>query len=457
MEGQHRTSSPSAGPRQSHIISHPSSLQHYPDQLAGLNLDPSINPSTFANNALNKTIPSTNGAEQYTFSTAFLEAAAQGPPFQHHTIPSSDFPNQESARTYKQSNSLPSVQQRPENLNLQQSNHQFSTEFLEADPPLNFVNPFQSQDIAAKQDRSYGNTFMLDPSLQTGSQPQNQSINPADIMSNMSSPQSLLPTPPNLMPPDSRSSPGQSPSSQQGQFYSPSHSRHGSLDPASAGFTHGQQPADWTGMLGGASFQQHRRAPSEHSEVSSVAPSPFLTQQDSFDSFDQNHSPMLGAQQDNMIYQDALERFSLSDAQHQQQQQQQQHQQQQQRAGRSPRHTPYASPRIPPHQGLGITQDNPFILQPNDIDTRLNGGPGPQIYASQADQGFLHFQGRHGSSDMGQAIQMAPPEINVELAPPSRQQSFEPPRAENDLDALSPPERGELPCPMLCRIKLTCY
>ena len=446
MEGQQRTRSSSVGHQQSPNISHTSSSQPYPEQNTGLGLDPLISLSTFTNNAFNKTLPSTtNSAEQYNFPTSYLEATAQDPPFQQHTVPSNDFPNQDPAPAFKHRSSIPDVQQRPEHLNLQQSNHRFSAEFLHTDAPNNFVDSFESQDIAVKQDQSYENDFMLDPSLQASTRPPNQSINPADIMSTMSSPQSHLPTPPNLMPPDPRSSPGQSPSSQQGQFYTPGHSRNGSLEPARA-YTHGHQPPDWTGMLGTTSFQQHRRAPSEHSDVSSVAPSPFLQQHDNFDSFDQNRSPMLGAQQDQTVYQDALERFSLSDAQ-------QQHQQQQQ--GRSPRHTPYASPRIGPHHGLGLSQDNPFILGSNDIASQFNGRPGPEIYTSQPEQVFPQYQSGNGSIDMGQAAQMAPPEINVELAPPSRLQGFEPHHSENDLDALSPPERGKRAFPVCSEHDLT--
>jgi transcription factor CRZ1 len=46
---------------------------------------------------------------------------------------------------------------------------------------------------------------------------------------------------------------------------------------------------------------------------------------------------------------------------------------------------------------------------------------------------------------MGQAQQMVPPEINVEFAPTSRQNSFEPPKPSLDQDALTPPDRGPYP------------
>ena len=82
-------------------------------------------------------------------------------------------------------------------------------------------------------------------------------------------------------------------------------------------------------------------------------------------------------------------------------------------------------------------------LLANDMQNGFNGQPGPEIY-NQPDHNFSQFGIRNESIDMGQAAQMAPPEINVELAPPSRDNGFEQPRAENDIDALSPPERGEL-------------
>ena len=65
------------------------------------------------------------------------------------------------------------------------------------------------------------------------------------------------------------------------------------------------------------------------------------------------------------------------------------------------------------------------------MDNQFSGGPGPQIYAS-------HEQA--SNMDMGQATQMEAPSINVEFAP---SQQIDYPRGENDIDALSPPERGE--------------
>lgn len=427
------------GHRNGSSINLTTSSPQYLNHDSFLDLDPSTSSSTFTTGAFNTGVPSVSGAEQYSFQNDFLPSTAQGPPFQQHMLPSNDFADQDFSQPFRQRNSSSNGQQRPSQLTLQQSNHRLSGDFLNTERTTTFTDPFQ-QDMPQKQD-----VLMLNPSLQSSNQPHNQSINPADIMSNMSSPQNHLATPPNLMSLDPLSSSGQAPSPQQ-RLYSPNHSRQVSLEPASAAFMHGQQPTDWTGMLG-AAFQQRRRAPSEHSEVSSVTPSPFLPQQDSFETYDQGHSPMLKPQQDSSLYQDAafgIERFSLADQQQQQQKQQQHQHQHQQRRGMSPGQSPYISPQMSPHhQGLGISQENPFgILNSTEISNQFSGGPGPQIYNGQSEPDFSNFRLKHETSDMGQAAQMAPPEINVELAPPSRQQHFELHNTENDLDALSPPERG---------------
>jgi hypothetical protein len=59
-----------------------------------------------------------------------------------------------------------------------------------------------------------------------------------------------------------------------------------------------------------------------------------------------------------------------------------------------------------------------------------NGGPGPEIYATQPEESYgeiSQMQNRNDSavSDMGQADQYVTPSINIEPAPVSRQASFE--------------------------------
>lgn len=353
--------------------------------------------------------------------------------FDPQPLPGDHFNGQDLETSFQSNGIATELQHSPSNLDIQNSSaHQFSSDLLPSDTSSGFGDFTQHhQDLTGKQRQSFDGGFLIDSDLPGGMQPQHQSINPADIMSsNMSSPQNLIPTPPNLIPPESTSPRGGSPAPHQGQIYSPNHSRHASLDPSSAIFPHGQQPADWSNMLQQQQFQTHRRAQSEHSDVSSsVAPSPFLAQE-GFDAFDQNPSPMLAAQQD-QLYQDALaiEQFSLSDPQ--------------QHPRMSPAHSPFVSPRMSPQTGLGLPhglpQESSFLLS-QDMQN-FSGGSRSELYAGQPED-FSQFGARHGSGDLGQAAQMAPPEINVEYAPNTRQSSFEPSRPETDHDALSPPESG---------------
>lgn len=373
-------------------------------------LDPINGASAFNQTAYGSNMQASAG-DQFSFPerNAYLNAASQAPSFPQTTISSTEYRTEDIGPGFKRNSVSSQHRPSPTHLNIENSNHQFSSTFSSPYPTPSDSN------------------FMLDPSLQSAGQPQNQSINPADLMGGASQSQDQNGSGQNLMQMDSRPSPHQSPSgqqqSQQHHFYSPNHSRHASLDPSSAGLPSAQPQGEWSGMVP----YGHRRAPSEHSDVSSVAaPSPYL-KQEHLDSYDQNPSPMLNPQPDPSVYQGALgiERFSISDAQ---QQRQQQHQQQQ-HAGVSPGHSPYPSPRMSPNQGLGLAPESQFILGSNDFGR----GPGPQIYTPQ-DQNLT-------GADMTQASQMPPPEIQVDLAPPSRQ--MENGRNENDTDALSPPDRGK--------------
>lgn len=91
-----------------------------------------------------------------------------------------------------------------------------------------------------------------------------------------------------------------------------------------------------------------------------------------------------------------------------------------------------------------MAQDAQFMPLP-EIQHNYKGGP--ESYTNQT-EAFPSFPPEHRlpSNDMGQANQLAAPEINVEFAPNPRQESFEQPRYANDLDldALSPPERGSV-------------
>lgn len=438
MEGQqHRGRSPSTGSQSHQRIRHSPSPHHYHDYNLNLSIDPSIsnpnfNPLSFSpsdNSPVGPDVP-------YSLPASFLDNSLQPPPYQQqHVLPSNDFGDLDQKTPYQQDHLISNIHRSssPSHLTLQQSNQHLNSELLNSNQVNGFGAFEQQHSFTNKQEQGLDNTFLLDPQLDM--QAQHQSINPADIMSNMSSPQNMIPTPPNLLPPDQNSSNHGSPQPNPGQFYSPSHSRHASasLDP-SAALNQSQSHGDWTGYAG-EQFQTHRRAPSEHSDLSnSVAPSPLLPQQDSFESFDQP-SPMLNPQQDNQVYHDALGigQFSISDPQ-------QQHQEQR----FSPAHSPYVSPRMSPRTGIGFPQDQFQLSQ--DMQSNFNGRPGPEVYPNPQDPPFPQFQHRMSSGDMGQAAQMAPPEISVDLAPPSVPSNFVPMRPESDLDALSPPARGKSSC-----------
>ncbi|KAL1959228.1 hypothetical protein VTO42DRAFT_2734 [Malbranchea cinnamomea] len=268
----------------------------------------------------------------------------------------------------------------------------------------------------------------------------NPSINPADL-SRVSSPHNH-PTPPHhLAPPDSAPSPrAASPVSSPGAFYSPQHSRHASLDPVTAAYMTSQQHhhSDWQGLLGNPAFQGHRRAPSEHSDVSSVTHSPYLPQHESFDPLDgSSHSPLLVPQNDSSsLYETSfgMESFSISDPN--------QHQ------AFTPAHSPYISPRLGPQQqhAVDLPADNSFNLSQH-VNSQLGPSPGdpynpPNIESNNNNNNnnsHPPIQSQNSPpGEMGQAAQMAPPSINVELAPPSQTSSYGPP-PEIDSDTLSPP------------------
>lgn len=300
-----------------------------------------------------------------------------------------------------------------------------NTESLSFEDTQTFDNPFLQNNTAfffADGDTNLrgdfsDNNLALDPPFDPTQQP---NINPATL-SKM--PPSNTSTPPNLLPPENHSSPGHpgSPTSTKGQFYTPQHSRHQSLDPASAAYRAGPGLTDWQGVA----FQQHRRAASDQSEISSNAPSPFLPHAELGDSMENGHSPMMSAQQDGLNA-FGIENFSIND-----------HQQ----AQVSPGHSPYISPQLTPqpNQGLGM---GPDLMLQQGMQNHIPGA-GPEIYTTQPEESFAsmsHLRARHTSvvSDMGQADQFPAPIINIEPAPVSRQASFE--HESNNLgDNLSPP------------------
>ncbi|KAL9124927.1 MAG: hypothetical protein Q9217_005797 [Psora testacea] len=430
METQNRGRSPSAGhPPHQHIRSTPSP-HNFNGHVSPTDFNSGLSSQAFTSQSFsnNNLSPTTAGGITYNPSGSYFDAGAQQPQFTHsqHVLQSNDFSNQSFEQSFQQNGMTSNDQQAQSHMNVQQSNQSFQSDMLNLDN--NFESFPQLRSFSGKQDQFSDNSFVLDPELQEGIQQQNRSINPADIMSNMSSPLNLAPTPPNFIPPNAQHSEPPSPFTNPGEQWSPNHSRNASLDP-SAAYTNGHQQ-DWTGMLQGPQFRGHRRAPSEHSDVSSsVAPSPFMAQSDNFDASEQNPSPLLNPQQDNQLYQEGLgiENFNLSDnppSRH------------------SPRHSPFVSPRMSPQPGMAMAQDASFMTLP-EAQNNFNVALGPEGYTNQTEQfPTLPPEQRLPSNDYGQADQYDVPQISVEPAPATRQLAMENTSLPTDMDALSPPERG---------------
>lgn len=415
---QQRGRSPSVG-RQQSLISHGSSpsAQHYQENISpttiGLGLDAPLEqhynyPSTLA-------LP--------TYDNGFLntQQGQQFVPLEGSYQQNQDF-NQQFAQEDNQTNS-PFGQQQPTSFTQELlNNNTFNEDFSLYSTPGGQGEQFDS------------NFFLNDPSQQ----PSGQSINPADIMSDMSSPPAHTPTPPHLLQPDTKqsSSAQHSPVFNHHQFQrSPGHSRNASLGPESAAYPQNQLSADWSTML--PQFTSHRRSPSEYSDVSasSAAPSPNMVQHDTFDSIEQHHSPLVRAQ-DSTGYQEVLGigNFSISDPQIQ-------HGASPHR-GLSPAHSPAISPRLGPQQMPMINQQNPFGLSMGIPNNGFVSSSGHDMYGNDNQDSFGRLN-HNGSVEMGQAPQIVPPEINVEFAPVTRQSSFDPARNSIDDNALTPPTRGK--------------
>ncbi|KAJ5774549.1 Zinc finger C2H2 [Penicillium paradoxum] len=289
----------------------------------------------------------------------------------------------------------------------------------------NFSNMLHSQselDFSLYQNHSpnsgsaseYDSSLMMDPQMHQR-QSINQAINPADLVSPVSNPS---PSSHPSSQDQQHSSPGpmSPPGSTPGTYYTPRHSRHASLDPATAYMT-SQTGPDWQSVMNNASFRGHRRAPSEVSEVSSANHSPYLSQHE-FDGIENNASPSLAPQPDPSLYDPGLgmESFTLSE---------------QQQQGISPLHSPYISPRLMPQQGGEMVPNASYLSQFPSAPTDMYGMPQEDMM----NMGQLN----NTPGDIGQASQMAPPSINVEFAPPLRNTNFDLSKSTADFDSLSPP------------------
>ncbi|KAL3472767.1 hypothetical protein BJX99DRAFT_208845 [Aspergillus californicus] len=378
-------------------------LQQYnhTDPATGLTIDPSITTnhsyshSSFSNNP-------TPGADAFAYSSSYLSPAAATD--QNFTRPGLQIP-----------------QSFDQGLSHQGAEENFSSLLNSSAGDFDF-SLYQSPSPSNTTTADYPSSLLLDPQ-----QPTNQAVNPVDLVSQVPSPHqstssqtSPLDQQPSQSSPNAMSPPASSP----GTFYTPQHSRHTSLDPASAAYlTTNVSHPDWQAVMANSSFHTHRRAPSEVSEVSSAAHSPFLPQHDTFDAVDNNPSPLLGAQNDPGLYDNTalgIESFTLSE-----------HQQQ---AYHSPHHSPYISPQLIPQQGPEMIPSGPFISPP------AFGAhyPTPPTEGYAAGSENMMAQGNF-CGDIGQASQMAPPSINVEFAPPAKTQMFPNDNPNAAMDTLSPP------------------
>jgi hypothetical protein len=264
---------------------------------------------------------------------------------------------------------------------------------------------------------SYPDNSVLDPAL-LGTQVPQQSLSATTSINHMAT---LAPT---LHAFDG--SPHGSPAMNHSPFQPPyvSHSRNSSLDPASAAF-----PPLSTAEWGAAAFQGHRRTLSDaHSDVSSTHHSPYLQPADNFEQQQLDRSSL--PSQDPGMFQDvlAIGHVSLSDRHN---------------AFATPSHSPRISPQLmpsaspqayPPLENYDIVA-NMAPQMPNMFDESNMYNPDANHPPQFDAQGLLRSQPAQ-----------SPPEINIQLAPPSRQASFEPQKDgfQDGFQAqgLTPPEKG---------------
>ncbi|KAB8072019.1 hypothetical protein BDV29DRAFT_8846 [Aspergillus leporis] len=422
---KNRSVSPSAHPQQ----------QRYNNASSGLTLDPSYGVSSFQPSASFNTIsnPNSPGGESYSYTAGgyLSPTSAQTlvPPdqaFSHSLqLPQSFDPGL--INQLDQPSGLPMQQQHQQHQ--QPSEENFST-LLNSTPTDFDFSLYPNHSPNSTTAPEYDSSLMLDHQMHGQPRQVNQAVNPADLVGQIPSPHTA--TSPQISPQEQQphhSSPGpmSPPGSTSGTYYTPQHSRHTSLDPASAAYLTGNSHGDWQTMMGNASFQGHRRAPSEVSEVSSAAPSPYMSQHESFDGVENNPSPLLAPQNDPGLFENALgiESFTLSE----------QHQQHRHHVI-SPAHSPYISPQLMPQQGTDIIPNMPYISAPTG---NRYSCPPTDIYGNGNESVLNIQQGIGGPGDIGQASQMAPPSINVEFAPPARNQIFPQTKPAADLDSLSPP------------------
>jgi hypothetical protein len=212
---------------------------------------------------------------------------------------------------------------------------------------------------------------------------------------------------------------------------SPNMHARNSLDPSSAAFPQG---TDWSvvqAQLQSEAFSQHRRAPSDHSEISSVTHSPMIPTIESFEPMHYQPSPLMASQPDGSMMSElvGIEQFSLSDN----------------------RISPIPSPAMSPHLSPQ------HISGPNDSNFRLSPHPDPQAWQRPRSP-FEQHQEAFPSFGNNQQPQMTAPEIQVDLAPPYNQHPSIGFKSGMDDNNLSPPARSKYFSISKTRNKITnCY
>lgn len=428
--------SPSGALKSRSVSPSPHPQYHPHDAVHGLGLDISVNTDPFSTAAFGNNLNAgPSGSQSYAYPTTGYFSAAPvsqnlSPSDQtfNHGIPYSQSFETSFVNQLEQSSGLRALPPEDSFSNLLNSNptdFDFSV-YPNSDPA---VTTNSSNDNSSNSNKQLGSLHFPDSLAHQQSQAVNQAVNPVDLISRISSPPTS--TPPQLSPQDQQqqqeaqqhSSPGpmSPPMSAHGAYYTPQHSRHASLDPATAAYMTGQ--SDWQAIMRSSAFQHYQRAPSEVSEVSSVAHSPYISQHESFDTSDANPSPLLAPQNDPGVYDNALgiESFTLSEQQ-----------------GFSPAHSPYISPQLMPQQGADMVPNVPYLSTPQPPNPQYPTPPA-DIYGDGTGGMMNVTQASSSSGDIGQASQMAPPSINVEFAPPSRAPTFGPSKPAADSDSLSPP------------------
>ncbi|KAJ5585200.1 uncharacterized protein N7459_005000 [Penicillium hispanicum] len=403
-------------------VSPSSHAQQYHDPTSGLGLDPSMSAAFATNPSFDNSNPDAAiaGIDSYGYSTAYLAGA---PPTQT-LAPPSDQPFPPTLNT----TNIPISQSFESSLvnQLEQGSSGLRPlqpgDFLSTNADLDF-SAYQNHSPNSATASEYDSSLLLDPQMHQRPQSMHQGVNPADLVSPISNP-SASSHPSSQDQQQSSPGPMSPPGSTPGTYYTPQHSRHTSLDPATAAYLSAQPNPDWGSVMSNAAFQGHRRAPSEVSEVSSANHSPYLSQHE-YDGIENNASPSLAPQNDPALYDNALgiEQFTISE------------QQQQQQQGYSPLHSPYISPQLMPQQSTEMVPNASYLSA--NVNSQFPAAP-TEMYGMTADD-MMNPGINSGTADIGQASQMAPPSINVEFAPPSRNPSFGPSKPAADFDSLSPP------------------